>query len=217
VTEQGDGFLNKIVGEMFARAALDFELVKTPTRRGILDVAQGLIDAAVVPHADMRGFYPTLVPMPEPILPVNFAGIYLRDDITIRAVADFDTYRVGYIRGWALAEQLFAAHDGIELARDPRLLMEMLVRERVEVIFFSVPTAHVLAQELGLKDIKVSEFHIVKNLHLHFAKDSQDLIAILEPHVKAMKADGAYETLLLGYDAVLGHDPSASHAYGGSH
>lgn len=151
ITSAGGGYMDLIVREMLARADIDYQFVKTPARRGVFDAAEGTIHGVSIPHADLREIYPTLIPMPEPVLPLEFAGIFLRDDIAITKPEDFREYSVAHIRGWKQAEDLFAGHGNVEQVRRPFLLTEMLALGRVDLVFFSTPTTKHIAEEVELK------------------------------------------------------------------
>lgn len=201
ITPAGDGYMDFIMQEMFARADLDMEyqFVDTPAWRGLMDAADGIIHGVSIPHADMSGNYPTLVPMPEPVFPLEFASIFLRGDVSITKPEDFKNYSVAHIHGWKQADELFAGHDHVEQVRNPFILMKMLALGRADVVFFSTSGAQYIGKEIGLEGLNLTDFRVERHPYLHFNVAHRDLIDRLQPHLRAMKADGAYDDFLTGY------------------
>ena len=201
VTPEGDGYLNQILNTLFERSHIDFELVSTPARRGLKDARSGAIDAAFVPVLDKPSTYPELVLLNEPILRANISGLYTRDDISIASVEDFFHYRLAHIRGWRKAEELFKNHPRVTKVRSAKLLMNMLASDRVDVVFFPSMTGRYIANEIGLKNLKVSDFYIDRQLYLQFNKRHAGLVPVLKKELVKMKSDGTMESILIGYES----------------
>ncbi len=150
-TPNGDGFLDRIAREMFDRAGLKFELLKLPSARGLALSNAGLLDGELA-RIDIRtSLFPNLQKLPDPLIDVVFAGLYLRDDINASTLEDFRHYRVGYIRGWVIAETLFADYANATATGSVNQLMDMLEADRIDIAFMTVAPARYLAnsREIG--------------------------------------------------------------------
>ncbi len=200
ITPAGDGYLDRILATLFARSGIDFEVVISPTPRGVADANSGVIDAAVSPFPDMRDRFPDLLPLSEPLLPANIRALYTRDDIAIRTVEDFFSYRLGFLQGWSKPEELFKDHPDVTRLRTPQLLMQMLANDRVDVVYFPSAPGRFIASEIGMPDIKVSEFQLDRQLYLHFNQQHDELVTRLQAKLVAMKVGGTMELILRGYD-----------------
>ncbi|MGQ7843064.1 substrate-binding periplasmic protein [Granulosicoccus sp. 3-233] len=200
MTPAGDGYLDRILVTLFARSGIAFELVISPPPRGVADADSGVIDAVVAPFPDMREDFPDLLPLPESLLPTNIAGLYTREEISIRSVEDFFDYRLGFLQGWSKPEELFRDHPHVTRLRTPRLLMQMLANDRVDVVYFPSAPGRYIASEIGLQGLKVSEFHLDRHLYLHFNKRHAELVLRLQEELVAMKEDGTMATILRGYE-----------------
>lgn len=201
MTQEQDGYLDLILKELFTRTGVDHEWVDTPPRRGVNDTNAGVLDAVLLPFPDVLPGYADLLTLAEPLLPTYIAGLYTRDDMSIATIDDFFNYRVAHVRGWYQMEHLFEGHDSVEEVRSPRLMMEMLASDRVDVVLFSVVLGRYIADEIGLQDLKVSEFQINRNLYLHFNKRYRDLLPTLNDALVNMKEDGTMSSILTGYDS----------------
>lgn len=196
----GGGYIPSILTELFKRSDVGFSLQILPPRRSLKDADTGITDAAIAPYPDLSFEYPNLLPVVEALMPVELAGMYLRDDIRLRTLSDFLNYRIAYVRGWKRAESLFADHTRVQVVRTPALLLEMLAQDRVDVIFFSAAPARHLAQGMPrLKDMKVSEVRLKRYLYLHLNSRHEQLIEPLRQELIAMKGDGRMDALLRGY------------------
>ena len=165
VSPDGDGYLNVVLDELFLRSGLKYKLVKSPARRGLADADDGSLDAVITPIPDHSLNFPSLLVVPEPILPLRFGGLYIRDDIVVARPEDFFNYRVAYLRGWIQAERLLHGHERSEQLRDAVLMMNMLALDRVDVVFFAIDAGHYIADQIGLKNLKDSEY-IVRRIYV---------------------------------------------------
>ncbi len=201
MTAEGDGYLDLILQTLFANSGKEFKLIPTPAPRGVEDANSGALDAVLIPFPKMVGNFPNLVPLSEPLLSTNISGLYTRDDISISSIDDFFNYRLAYIHGWAMTEELFRDHDRVTKVRSPSSLMQMLTSERVDVVFFPTMPGRHIANEIGLENLKVSDFHIDRQLYLQFNKRHAGLVPVLKKELVKMKSDGTMESILVGYDS----------------
>ena len=193
---QFGGYLQPVLRELFERSGIHYELVATPPGRVLDEANAANLDAAIAPVRDVGSRFPGLVTLPEPIMPIEFAGLYTRDDIELSSAEDFLDYRLAYLRGLRPAQRLFGKHDNVEQARKLSVLMSMLMHDRVDVVFHATYLGRYMAGELGLENLKVSEFHVMVQVYLHLSKRHASLLPVLETQLAAMKADGSLDSIL---------------------
>ena len=147
-----------------------------------------------------RDRYPNLIRMPEPVIDVVFAGLYLRPDVGVETAADFARYRFGYVRGWRVAERLFADLPDAVVVREAGQLLEMLDAGRLDVVFLTVAPARRLALDRGMPRPRVTGFTVSRPLYLHLHERNAALIRPLTDALRSMKEDGRYRRIMSGYE-----------------
>ncbi len=193
------GYLDPVLSELFSRVGIRYELVTTPAARVFREANAGNLDAAITPSSGAGSNYPDLLSMSEAILPIELAGLYTRPGMKLSTVDDFFHYRLAYVRGWKPGERFFGDHENVQLARSPEVLMSMLLHDRVDVVFYATYPARYLANEIGLTDLKVSEFHVSINVYLHLNRQHAQLLPTIESHLLAMQADGSLDAILAAH------------------
>lgn len=191
------GYLEPVLKELFKRAGLSYELVGTPAGRVHDEANAGNSDAAISPLQNANSRFSGLVSLPGSIIPIELAGLYTRDDIELSSVEDFFDYRLAYVRGLRPAERLFGRRANVVLARSPSMLMSMLKHDRVDVVFHSAYLGRFLAEGIGLEDVKVSDFFITVQVYLHLNRRHARLLPVLDTQLRAMKADGSLDAILV--------------------
>lgn len=207
MNQSGDGFLNKVFDEIFARSGLSYRFVSTPGARALVGANDGTYDGDAARTVSAVKKFPNLVTVPEPVITVVFAGVSLGKRLVLRTPEDFRNYSVGYIRGWEIAEHLFSDYENIEVLRSPDLLMNMLAQGRIDVAFLTLAPAFHIArtadqttgQDPRLTDLKISEFRVHHDLYIHLNRQHADLVPVLANALKSMKADGRYDEIMDGY------------------
>jgi len=199
VTTAGDGYLDRIVNRLFRNAGVGYEVKRIPARRGLVEANDGYLDGDMGRVAGVAEEFRNLVAVPEPVITVAFAGLFLRDDIQIRTAEDFAGYRIGYIRGWSLAQDMFAENDGVQVVRNAETLMTMLAQDRIDVAFMTIAPALHIADRLGLNGVSVTEWRLKRDLFLYLHRRHAELVPVLRDLLLAMKADGSYDAILTGY------------------
>ena len=199
-TPEGNGYLDRVLAETFRRAELEFVIRDVPPARGLAQANAGILDGDVARIDVPSRLFPNLLRVPEPIIDVVFAGLHTRDDVVVENVEDFERYRVGYVRGWKIAELMFADVDSALPVRRPAQLLDMLEAGRIDLAFLTVAPARHLARSRNLGELDVTDFAIRRNLYLHLHESHADKVPRLSAALAAMKADGSYGELLRGYE-----------------
>jgi polar amino acid transport system substrate-binding protein len=199
VNADGTGYLNRIFDEMFARIDQAYSIQIAPGRRGLDGASSGLFDGDAARVEEVSNKFPDLMMLPEPVIPTVFAGQMLTDGSAIRTLADFSAYRVGYIRGWKIAETLFADHRDAIAVRNAEVLMRMLANHRIDVAFMTIAPARHLAKSQGIAPPFATDFRVQRDLFLFLNQRHEGLVPPLTAALRAMKADGTYDAILAGY------------------
>ncbi len=199
-TPAGDGYLDKLYAEWFSRAGLRAEMVVAPAARGLENANAGLIDGEVARISVDSTLYPNLQKIPEPVIQVNFSGLYSDPSISVKTHTDFRKYRVGHVRGWRIAERLFEGFDNVIAVRNAESLIDMLAANRLDIVFMTVAPARTLARVKHVKQLHTTEFRIEKYLFLYLHSSHHDKISIMTETLKSMKSDGSYDAIMAEYE-----------------
>lgn len=199
VTETGDGYLDRIFNEVFARLGYTYRFEAMPGARALAGANDGTFDGDTARVANAVKDYPNLIRVPEPVISVMFAAVTLKDEIKISKVSDLNGHSVGYVRGWKFFEKLLARHETVEVVRTAEMLMRMLAEGRVDVAFLSVAPALHIADEMGIDSLVVTELRFKKELFVHLNLKHADLVPLMDATLKAMKADRSYGEIMADY------------------
>ncbi|MGQ7844533.1 substrate-binding periplasmic protein [Granulosicoccus sp. 3-233] len=198
-TSEGDGYLDKLYAEWFKRAGLRVQLQTTPAARG-LESANAGIFAGDAARVDMdSSLYPDLLQVPEPVIEVIFGGLFLDSGVRVKTFSDFEDYRVGYVRGWKIAEGLFKGKVNTVTVRNAGNLLDMLAADRIDVAFMTVAPARELARERQLGWLNRTDFEIRKTLYLYLHSSHRDKVSRMADILRDMKFDGSYDQIMSGY------------------
>lgn len=199
-TPAGDGYLDKLYAEWFPRAGWRAEMVVGPAARGLENANAGLIDGEVARISVDSTLYPNLQKVPESVIQVVFSGLYSDPSISVKTPNDFRKYRVGYVRGWRIAERLFEGFDSVIAVRNAESLVDMLAANRLDIVFMTVATARTLAGMKNMEPLHTTGFRIEKNLFLYLHSSHHKKISRLTEALKSMKSDGSYDAIMAEYD-----------------
>lgn len=194
-TPTGDGFLDELYLEWFDRAGLRAELVPMPAARGLENADAGQLDGDAARIDIDASLFANLHKVPEPLAEVTFSGMFLTEGITVQEKADFENFRVGYVRGWRIAERLFGHSSNAMAVRNADILLDMLASDRIDIAFLTVAPARSLAAEKNMTPLNRTEFVITHKLYLFLHSRHRDQIPMLTDILRQMKADGSYAAL----------------------
>ena len=195
-TPAKDGYIDRIVTEAFARADIAFDYENTTAPRGLYGALAGEFDGYFAAPVLKAPALQPLVRVPEVVFSGKGGGVYLNDAVKITTVADFNSYRVGYIKGWKFVETLLADHPDIFAATSPDLLLEMLVQGRIDVAYMRFSQARELARQRGINDIRFSDYHVNNDLFIHLNPEHADLAPVLAAAIRSMKEDGTFQDIV---------------------
>lgn len=198
-TEAKDGYLDRILTEMFTRAKLRYVLIKSPPARGLVDANLGVIDGDAARTMAIENEYEDLVRVPEPVFHVVFAGLHLDPNIDIQSWEGFDDYRIGYLRGWDFFEEKFQNHKNKNVLDDAEALLKMLELDRIDIAMLTIAPARYLAAQKGMKRPLATSIRKRSDLFLFLNKKHEEKIATLNSALLSMKSDGTHDGIMLKY------------------
>ncbi len=192
-TLSGDGFLDRVLRQVSARTGLQLQLLSLPAERGLFNANEGIDDGDLVRIAGLEKDYPNLVRVPEKLVDWNFSAFSHRRDLTVTGWKDLLPYTVGFIRGWKIAEANLAAAAVVVRADDEDELFEMLLRDRVDVVVYSL--------EMGadyLNAHSVASIHALspplatREMYIYLNKKHAAAVPKIAAALREVKADGFY-------------------------
>jgi len=198
-TPKGDGFLDRIAHELFDRAGLQVQLLKLPSARGLALANAGSLDGELARINIRTDRYNKLQKLPDPLIDVVFAGLYHRAGIKVTTLDDFRHFRVGYIRGWVIAENLFAGDANANATSSANQLLDMLEADRIDIAFMTVAPGRYLANSRGMENLRVTDFSIRKDLFLYLNKKHAGKLQSLSRALASMKEDGTHAAIMHEY------------------
>lgn len=192
-TPAGDGFLDRIARQAFARSGVELRLVTLPPERGLLNANAGIDDGDLTRIAGLEKDYPNLIRVPEKLLDWNFSAFSRRKDLAVDGWKSLLAYNVGHIRGWKIAEANLASAAGVVVVENERQLFDVLRRDRVDVVVYSL--------EMGAEYLRANRLHDIyllsppvatREMFVYLNVKHAPLAPKIAEALRALKADGSY-------------------------
>lgn len=190
--EDGSGFINRLVAEIFRRLDIEHELVWLPAERSLVFTNNGAVDAVVPRAAAIEKKYPDLVRVPVEVFRFDFMA-YVRDPATsIDGWQGLKPYSVGLIKGWKIVEQNTGEARMISKVNDYEQLLNMLDKGRVDVAILDRVMGGWVLKNLGfeLQPVEPPLASVPTYFYLH--RKHAGLVEKISAVLYEMKRDGAY-------------------------
>lgn len=190
------GMLDKIVIEAFQRIGVKAEIVFTNTRRSLVAVNSGQLDAEMNRIEGMEKTYANLVRVPEPNMEMQFVA-FAKRDIPISGWASLSGLRIGMVQGWKILESNTRGFPHVTHLTEVGTLFTMLEMDRLDVVLYSKLTGYEELRKLGYNDIRhLSPPLETKDMFLYLHNSHKDLAVPLAEALRAMKKDGTYDRIV---------------------
>ena len=195
VTEQHDGFEDRLAMELFTRLGLKPVIENVPAERGLRNLDQGIDDAILSRVAGLEKFYPNIVMIDEVANQRDYVA-FTRNNIVIRNWDDLKNYDVAHIIGWKIFDNHADKYRTLIKVREPEQLFQLLERDRVDVVLYGLAAGQWMIRELGISNIHPVHPPLArKNKYFYLNKKHAHLVPKANEVLRQIKQDGTYNKL----------------------
>lgn len=189
--DDGSGFEDRIVTELFRRIGRAVRLVRLPSERALTNADQGVDDGNYVRVAGLSAQYPNLVMVPEPMSEFAFTAFTRDPKLANASWEQLRAHRTGIVTGWKLAERHLAGATRLTSVRDEETLFAMLMRGRLDVAVSSRHTGPEVLRAHGYQGVRALDPPLsVQPMYLYMNKRHAGLVLQLTAALRAMRRDG---------------------------
>lgn len=201
-TKTETGFLSLIAKEMFSRIGRNVQIIRLPGERALDNVNSGIEDGELFRIGGMEKTYKNLVPVPEPLMKLEFIGYTLAGkSFPVNGWNSLKPYNVGIINGWKIYElNVIDVRSRIDV-RSMDLLFGLLKNDRADVVLADRWQGIYVSKKLGIKFEVLSPSFAEHAMFMYLHKSHLDLVKPLADALIEMKKSGIYKKI---YDDTLG-------------
>lgn len=195
VAQEGGERFYPLLQSVYQAMGMQVEFSIQPSARALFSVSNGSFDAEVGRIPAISGDYPNIVYSLEPLLSVQLVALVRKDSpISLSSDADLSNYRLGYLIGMSVAEA-YLAETGLTATAvtTHKQLAALLSAGRIDVVIMGTAFRDAEVFSLSREALKIRQhevFHIFNIKHV-------SLVPLFDQSLRAAKADGRYERLLL--------------------
>ncbi len=199
--EDGSGFINLLVDEIFKRLDLEYELFWLPAERSLVFTNDGTADGVVPRAAAIEAGYPNLIRVPGEVFEFDFVAYSKTPDVRIDGWQSLNPYSVGMINGWKIVENNLGSARAISKVSNYRQLLTLLDRGRVEVAILDRVMGSWVLEQLGY-DITLLEPPLeIEPTYFYLHRKHQALVPQIARAIADIKSEGVYAEI---YQRALG-------------
>lgn len=194
-TRDEDGFLDRLLKELFIRVGTPFTIVRQPAARALMSANQGLVDMELPRIIGIEKQYPNLVMIPEPVVEYAFVA-FAREGCPTRI--DWNTFNhlpVGLLRGWKIYERILLPETMHRYANKPEQLLRMLVHKRVDVALYERNAGRFLLRKNNIHAHEMKPPYKMVPMYIYIHEAHRDMLPLLTKTLREIKADGTYARL----------------------
>ncbi|WP_299816764.1 ABC transporter substrate-binding protein [uncultured Roseibium sp.] len=171
----------QILSSAYAELGIEIETVISNPRRALLDAASGKTDGELVRIKNVADRYETLIRVDVPVVVSRISAFTRNSQLQGKSLSELKYLRAGHISGARFGAEITEGFSEVWTAETPEQLMEMLLRDRVDVVVISENSGHRLISEMGLSDVfsiqpPLKEIAFYHFLHVKHA----DLVPLIE-------------------------------------
>ena len=197
VNDQGDGFLDLLIGEIFQRAGSAGRINRYPraSARSIQMADNGIDDGEALRINGQEGKHPNLVRVPEVILVNNFVGYSTPGKIKIEKFEDLKPYSVGHIIGWWIFQKNLEEVPKVTTVKSADQLFSLLRLQRLDVALYEKWQGLWVARSLGVPVMVHTPSLAQVEMFMYLHKKHTGLVPKVATALAGMKQDGSYARL----------------------
>lgn len=186
----------KVMRKVYQRLGHDFELVRFPGKRALVEANQGQVNGELVRIKALEKELTNLIRIPTAIGSFKVMAITRVGEPKITGIAGLIDKHVGIVRGVELTERLTQNHQRL-IVNSIDSLFKVLLSEHVEVILFpkldgeKYIQTHQLGDKVKLSNNPILNVKLYHYIHKSKAKLAEQLTELL----KQMESTGELDSL----------------------
>ncbi|MDH5184349.1 MAG: transporter substrate-binding domain-containing protein [Gammaproteobacteria bacterium] len=194
--ENREGFVESVLEEAFRRIGMRALIEIEPSKLSLINANSGKDDGVALRIKGIDEKYKNLVRVPEVIMCSEFIAYSKENITTLKSWSDLNKYSVSHVNGWRIFERNLGNRKNVRKSDSARQLFTMLRDDRTEVVLYEKWQGKVLAQQVGLQDIKENKLPIsAKRMYIYLHKKHASIIASVASAMREMKSDGTYQRI----------------------
>lgn len=201
-SDYSPGFIESLATEAFARLGIEFEVIKLPAERALVNANKGIEDGNLLRIAGLEKSYPNLMRVPEKLMDTEFVGYSLKEIPAGEGWQRLQCCSVAYVTGWKIFENNTRNSGTVSVVGEPTQLFRLIKEGRVDIGLYEKWQGILLARKVGLKNYHVLEPpFVVKEQFMYLHKKHAALVPEVARVLREMKQDGTYQKI---FDQTLG-------------
>jgi len=195
--ESGTGIYDLLLQEAFSRINQRIEVVHLPSERALMNADSGLTDGEFPRISGLEKLYPNLIRVPERLTDYEFVAFGKHHKQTMYSWDALQPYDVAIVRGWKILEKNIVKYHSLIRAKNHKLLFDLLLNDRVDIVVYSRITGNAYIRSQGLEDVVVALEPplAIRKMYLYLNKKHERLIEPLSNALRKMRKDGTYSEI----------------------
>ncbi|MBF0329187.1 MAG: transporter substrate-binding domain-containing protein [Nitrospirae bacterium] len=196
-TDDHTGICERVMTEAFRRIGIKLKIVDLPSERALINANEGIEDGNFARVEGLEKLYPNLIRISETITTFEFVAFSKKASFKTLGWDSLRPYNIGIITGWKILENNIAGVKSLTKVRDEKLLFNLLLSEKADVVVYDRMQGKFVLKQLGAKDIKILQPPLaVKGMYPYLHKRHADLVPKLEQVLRTMKKDGTFKKIV---------------------
>ena len=180
----------------YERLGIPIEIVEMPGKRALQESSRGRIDGEVHRIFRVGDDYPALIRVPTPINYIEPTAFAKKLKLTVGGCDDLKAHRVGIVRGVKHAENCTRGMGNVQIVNSSKLLMQILHRDRVDIVITARINGLHQLKKLNLKGIHALSPPLSREPVYHYLNEKHAaLVPKIDGIFKEMQEDGSLERL----------------------
>ena len=196
-TDDHTGFQDLVVAEVFRRIGLKGRVAKYSASARALINANNAVDHGVAMRIKgLEKKFPNLVRVEEPMISNNFVAYSIDKELSTTSWQSLTPYNVVHINGWVIFERNLLPDQKKQAVKTPSQMFTLLDKGRTDFVLYEQWQGLHLANTEGL-DVKLHTPPLASvDMFMYIHKNHADLAPKMAAALKAMKADGTYQSIV---------------------
>lgn len=186
-------FGERLLKEAYQKIDIDITVEKYPGERSLVAANAGKTDGELGRIAGLEKTYTNLVMVPVPLIELSVSA-FSNKNISIDSVKELKKYRVGYVAGTKIVEQMTVdVKDRLPVGR-PEQLFEMLLLDRIDVAVHTTEDGLLILQSARYAKIKTAGPPLARSVIYHYLhKKHAHLVPAISKALQEMTDKGVFQ------------------------